>query len=383
MGRGLPFVTILGVAVLQAMAAQPQDLGAGWRAESGDWTWTRDIQPMLLQRAAEGSARAIRTGLPPERPVWRCCVEPAWGATSVGFVFGASPEPAGGFSVELGGSETGGFSLETAQGETLWEDRWAPWQAYSAYVLEGIVEGNHVRAQMLQADRKTLLSQSPWIDVPGEAVARTGCVVLQTNGSRARFWDVEAADEPLSPLTDEAPNKRRLAQGPDGEWAIRGPGNWMWTDATKQRMRQYANVERTWAVSRTIRGCDRVWQSRVKVYPAAGGAGIIVKSDEQAETGFIIWLGGTYGAGCLMIYRLPLEALWASPQDKWHYDEELLLQAETRGAQIRAQLLAADGKTVIAESPWIEMTPEEAQREGNLGFHTWKGSAEFWEFHRR
>jgi hypothetical protein len=373
-------VTLPAFILLASLSAAQPDLGHGWRAESGDWTWTRAPDLMLLQRAPAGVVRAANDSFPPERNIWRCVVEPAFGATSAGFTFAAAADLSRGITVELGGSEVGGFALKTARGETLWEDRWAPWQAYDAYVLEGILEEGRVRAQMLKADRKTLLSQSPWVDLPPDALARTGCVVLHTSDSRARFWTVEASDEPLSPITDDAPNKRRLAQGPEGDWNVRGPGNWMWTDATRQRMRQYANVERAWAVDCAISGCDRIWRSAVRVFAPAGGAGIIVKSDEQAETGFIIWLGGTYGAGCLMVYRLSSQALWASAQDKWHYDEDLVLQAETKGAQLRARLLAADGKTVIAESPWIEMTPDEAQREGCLAFHTWKGNAEFWSF---
>jgi hypothetical protein len=335
---------------------------------------------MLLQRAPAGATRSVNASFAAERSVWRCTVEPALGATSVGFSFPCTPDLSQGLTITLGGSEVGGFALRTAQGETLWEDRWAPWQAYAAYVLEGVIEEGRVRAQMLQADRATLLSQSPWVDLPTDALRRTGCVVLHTQDSRARFWDIQADDAPLSPITDDAPNKRRLAQGPDGDWNVRGAGNWMWTDATRQRIRQYAKAERAWAIDRRVRGGDRIWRSAVRVHPGAGGAGIVVKSDDTAETGFIIWLGGTWGAGCLMIYRLPSEALWASAQDKWHYDEDLVLQAETKGSQLRAQLFAADGTTLVAESPWIEMTVEEAQREGCLAFHTWKDSADFWGF---
>ncbi|MBM3500200.1 MAG: hypothetical protein FJX74_16205 [Armatimonadetes bacterium] len=364
-------------------AAAPGDLGGGWRAERGDWVWTRDVQPMLLQRASQGEARAVRTGMEAERNVWRCVVEPGLGATEAGFAFACDEELSRGIVVELGGSEVGGFALRTAAGERLWEDRWGPWQAYEAYVLEGVLEGSRVRAQVLEADRKTLVSQSDWIEAPPDSLVRSGCVVLHTRDSRARFWGVEAGDQPLSPLTDDAPNNRRLWQGPEGDWHVRGPGNWMWTDGTRTRMRQYANTERAWATYHKARGCDRLWRSAVRVHAPAGGAGMIVKSDDTAESGFIIWLGGTHGAGCLMIYRLPMEALWASAQDKWHYDEDLILQAETQGAQIRARLLAADEQTVIAESPWVPLTEEEGRREGCLAFHTWLGSAEFWGFGQR
>jgi hypothetical protein len=306
-------------------------------------------------------------------------VEPAFGATSAGFAFLAGPDLSRGLRLDLGGTPTGGFALKTARGEVLWEDPWAPWEPYNAYILEGVLEGTRIRGQMLLADRRSLVSQSPWVDVPASDLVRSGVCAVFTAGSRARFWGVEADDTPLSPLTDDAPNKRRLAQGTSGEWRVDG-GNWMWTTAAKERLRQYAHVERAWAFRPTAVSPDGVWQVRARVLPGAGGAGMVVKSGGDRETGLLLWLGGTWGKGCFMVYRLPLTALWASPEDKWHYDEELLLQAEVRGDQVVARLLAADGTTVLAESPPIQLTPDEAQREGGLAFHTWKGSAEFWAF---
>lgn len=356
------------------------DLGEPWQTRGGDWAWTRDVHTMALQRAAEGEARAVRSDLDPSRSVWRCTVEPGLGAGQVGFAFRCDEALSRGLVLELAGSEAGGFRLTTAGGDVLWEDRWAPWQAYDAYTLEGVVEGPRVRVQMLDADGRTLLSQSDWLDLPAEAQGPSACVVLRTVNSRARFWGVEADDQPLSPLTDDSPNKRRLWQGPEGEWNVRGPGNWMWTDRTRQRVRQFANVDRAWAIDRTVTGRDRLWQTTARVYPPAGGAGMLVKSDDTGERGLLVWLGGTFGAGCLMVYRVPGEALWASPQDVWHYEEDLILQAETQGAQIRARLLRADGQAVLAESPWLALTDDEGQWEGCTAFHTWIGSAEFWGF---
>ncbi|MBM3957959.1 MAG: hypothetical protein FJ313_07910, partial [Gemmatimonadetes bacterium] len=276
---------VLVTALGGTSATAQGELGESWRAESGAWAWTRDVWPMLLQRSPAGATRAVNASFPADRSVWRCTVEPALGATSVGFSFACEADLSRGVTVAIGGSEVGGFALRTAAGEVLWEDRWAPWQAYEAYVLEGVLGEGRIRAQMLQADRTTLLSQSPWVDLPTDVLRRTGCVVLQTQDSRARFWAIQADDAPLSPITDDAPNKRRLAQGPEGDWNVRGAGNWMWTDATRQRIRQYANAERAWAIDRRVRGCDRIWRSAVRVHPGAGGAGIIVKSDDTDETG--------------------------------------------------------------------------------------------------
>lgn len=107
-----------------------------------------------------------------------------------------------------------------------------------------------------------------------------------------------------------------------------------------------------------------------------------VRSD--CKGGYNCWLGGKPGAGALMLYRNAGPggrgtAVWSSPAGKWHYDEDLLLQAETRGDDVRVSLFGADGTTVLAQSPW--KTCKEVQPpEGYMAFHTWRGSAEFWGF---
>ncbi|MFQ6096604.1 MAG: hypothetical protein ACE5O2_02680, partial [Armatimonadota bacterium] len=310
----------------------------------------------------------------------RCFVEPSLGVGAAGVWVQAQEDGSDGWLCVLGGNPgVGGFALKSASGEVLWQDEWAPWIPYGAYVLEGVVADGRVRAQMFEWDGKTLISQSDWVDVPAEATAREGTLGLHTENGIARFWGWEHADTPLSPITDDAPNKRRLTQGEESEWSIVGPGNWMWTDAERRWVRQYAAVERSSAINRSIRGALRSWQCRVKVSPGAGGAGMLFQTDENAESGFLCWLGGTWGAGGLMLYRLPGEALWSSPQDRWHYDTEYVLQATTRQSQARVRMLADDGETVIAESPWLEVG-EDASGEGYLGFMTWKGTAEFGDF---
>ncbi len=102
----------------------------------------------------------------------------------------------------------------------------------------------------------------------------------------------------------------------------------------------------------------------------------------EAQEGFIAWLGGRYGAGALMLYQREPEsrALWSSKQDRWHYDTDYVLRAETRPGGVRVRQLAADGQTVISDSTWIEADPKYTGKEGLLGFQTWSGTAEFWGF---
>lgn len=373
--------------LMVAGSAATGQLPEGWTPVRGDgWGATTEFYTMAIQRSPEGAAAALSARTQGRRGAWRCFVQPSLGANTCGIWFHADRDLTRGFRCELGGTPgVGGFAIKDASGEVLWEDKWAPWNFYDAYVLEGIVEQGRIRAQMLSYDRATLVSQSDWVEVPEEQTEGEGSLGAYTENAIARFWGAEYAETALCPITDDAPNRRRLVQGEDPVWALVGTGNWMWTDKSKVRVRQYANTERAWAVNRSMRGANRVWQTFVRVYPPAGGAGLIFQADEKAEGGFNCWLGGTYGAGCLMLYRnagpgKSGQALWASPQDRWHYEEDLLLRAETQDGKARVQLFAADAQTVIAESPWIDKAPEEAATEGFLGFHTWRGSAEFWGF---
>jgi hypothetical protein len=154
----------------------------------------------------------------------------------------------------------------------------------------------------------------------------------------------------------------------------------MWTTAEKRRLRQGAVIDRSSALCREMHGALRQWECRVKVDKGAGGAGLLFQADDKIAHGFIAWLGGTFGAGSLMLYRLPEEALWSGAQDNWHYDTEYVIRAETRGDEARAVLLQADGKTVLQDSGWIKVGAEDAARVGDTGFMTWLGTAEFWGF---
>jgi hypothetical protein len=336
---------------------------------------------MIRQGSEKGTAVALCQAVRGVHGAWRASVEPGLGAAEVGLFAQVSADKNTGFLLTLGGNPSiGGLALKTADGAVLWEDRFAPWRVYQAYVVEAVIERGRVRAQLFEADGKTLVSQSPWVKVAERVTETPGVMGLHTRDGVARFWGWERGATALSPVVADAPNLRRLVQDEKSPWTIVGPGNWMWTTAERRRLRQGAVIERSSVVSRDMRGALRQWECHVKVDQGAGGAGLLFQSDEKIAHGFIAWLGGSFGAGSLMLYRLPGEALWAGAQGNWHYDTEYVIRAETRGDEARAVLLQADGKTVMQDSGWIKVGAEDAAREGETGFMTWLGTAEFWGF---
>ncbi|MBI2301058.1 MAG: hypothetical protein HYU66_19275 [Armatimonadetes bacterium] len=303
-------------------------------------------------------------------PCVRCLVEPAPGAEAAGFAFG-------GLRLTLGGAPgQGGFALHDAAGKLLWSDAFVDWTPYTPYVLEAVTERARTRVQMLAWDGTTLLSQSEWLAAKpdGDAFA------LVARGGPARFYRWERAAQPLSPLVADAPNKLRLIQSADSDWRVVGPANWTWTTRDRNVLRQAAIVERSTALNRSLGGTGGTWRCRVKVAPGAGGAGLILSGDDQVQSGFIAWLGGVHGAGGLMLYRLPLDALWSAPQDQWHFDTEYQLELTIAGGKVSCRQLAEDGATVIAASPAFDLKAEERDTTRALGFMTWLGRAEFRAF---
>ncbi len=357
------------------------DLGRGWTCASGQWTHVREIIPMVRQGSVTGTSVAYCQDARGVHGAWRVGVEPALGAAEVGLLAQGLAGKKAGFLVTLGGNPgVGGFALKSADGAVLWDDRFAPWRVYHAYVVEAVIERGRVRAQLFEGDGKTLVSQSPWVRIAERMTETPGMVGLYTRDGVARFWGWQRGATALSPIVADAPNLRRLVQDEKSPWTIVGPGNWMWTTVEKRCLRQGAVIDRSSVLSREMHGALRQWECRVKVDPGAGGAGLLFQADDQIAHGFIAWLGGTFGAGSLMVYRLPGEALWSGAQDNWHYDTEYVIRAETRGDEARAMLLQADGKTVIQDSGWIKVGAEDAAREGDTGFMTWLGTAEFWGF---
>jgi len=372
---------LLATAFLRLAGAADEPLSEDdWLIKGGNWTLTRELQAVIRQRSDTTPAMAVSCQLTPAHGVWRCWVEPGVGIHESGFVLLATPGLNRGLRCVLDGrSGTMGFALKRMNGDTLWEDKWAPWQLYEPHVLEAVVEPGRIRAQLFNWDAKTLVSQSPWIDLPENDTDQQGSFGLFTDRGPARFWRWEIAEQPLSPITPDAPNKRRLVQGDDSPWVLTGSGNWMWTSKDKRWLRQYAHAERAWAVNRELRGALTTWRARVKVSPGAGGAGFVFQADEDAENGFICWLGGRPGNGTLMLYCLT-KCLWSSPPAKWRYDTDYVLVAQTQEGRVQVCQYAADGTTVIAKSPWLKAPEEMTKRVGCFGFHTWKGRAQFADF---
>lgn len=368
------------LALLLAPTAQTADLGDDWVTAGGQWGHERELIHMVKQRDPAGRCTAFHKRLSGTHGAWRASVSPAIGAREAGLWVLGGPGRKAGFLVVLGGTPgVGGFALRSADGKTLWEDRWAPWRAYQPRVIEAVVERGRVRVQMFGWDGKTLVSQGPWVTVPDQSTETAGQLGLYTRDGIARFWGAAIAPKPLAPIVDDAPNKRRLVQGKSPGWTVVGAGNWMWVSGRKQRLRQYAPVERTKAVHRHTSGVHRTWECRLRVDPGAGGAGMYFQCDETAERGLLAWLGGTHGNGSLMLYLLPGGAKWSGRQGHWRYNTDYVLRARTRKGEARVELLEADGKTVIQDSQWVKVGAA-ADTPGHLALHTWKGTATFWGF---
>ncbi len=363
-------------------AAQASELGDDWTVQGGDWHVTREIVPIIHQRQVSGESAAFCRDPSGADGVWRALVKLSQGTEEAGLWVRGGNDSRSGLLALLGRySDVGGFVLRSVDGTMLWQDRYAPWHPYHFYVVEAVVEGDRMRVQLFDGDGSTLLSQSPWISVTAPTEGARRCGVFARDGA-ARFYSIRHAIEPLSPIVADPPNKRRLIQEDESPWLVIGPGNWMWTSSQKERLRQYAACERTWALNRRIHGAHRKWECRLKVDPGTKGAGMLVQTNEEKTQGFIMWLGGAYGAGSLMLYQYEPEisARWSGKSDSWHYNTEYLLRAETRKGEARVQLLKADGTTVISDSSWIKVGEQYAAKEGCLAFHVWGGQAEFWGF---
>lgn len=321
--------------------------------------------PLLLEGSAAGGC-------------WRSVVELGPGAAEAGIAVQTDAALGRGWRLTLGG----GFRLSDAAGEVLWADDYAPSLYYTPYTLEAVIEPGRIRVQMFD-QRGELQSQSDWLEVPAAQTAAAGQLALLPGTRRARFYNWEQAAEPLSPLVPDAPNKLRLRHGEGTDWRVVGEGGvageWRWLTPEQQGLRQIAAVERSTAVNLGLGGAEGSWRCRVKVDPGAGGAGLLFAVDSELQRGFNCWLGGTWGNGGLMLYRLPMTALWSSPQGVWRYDTEYQLEATIAGDQVRVRLLSADGAE-LAASPPFELLPEERGRAGGLGFMIWHGTGTFWEF---
>ncbi len=355
---------------------------AEWTPVSGQWRSDREIVPVVCQESEAGHALIVAPSEAKRIRSCRAIVKVSPDTAEAGLWLDADPQAGKGLQVLLGrSSNVGGFMLRTAKGEMLWEDRFAPWEDFRPYVLETALQADKLRVQMFNGTGDLLISQSPWIDLTEGTRLAGSPVGLFTTDGRARFLRFERNVEPLSDLVADPPNKRRL-QNEESSWDLQGDGQWMWETARRQRVRQYAACERSWAVCRDVVGIHRVWECRVQVDEGTAGTGMFFLYRNEDDKGFLAWLGGHYGDGSLMLvgYKPTPKTLWSSPQGRWHWDTEYVLRAETREGEVRIQQIAADGSTVIADSDWIKVNGEYTNQPGHLGLHTWRGQAEFWGF---
>ena len=377
----LALTVCLFVPCLERLATGAEPV-ADWTPVTGKWRLDREIVPIICQDSETGSGLILSSSGAKLIGACRAVVKVSPDTAEAGLWLDADPHAVRGLQILLGRcSNVGGFLVRTAEGRTLWEDRFAPWSDYQPYVLEAVVEAGRLRVQMFEGTGEILISQSPWIVLgEGECVAG-GSMGLFTTQGRARFLGFQRDVEPLSELVADPPNKRRL-QNDEGSWDLQGDGRWMWTTAERQRVRQYAKCERSWAVFRDVTGTHRVWECRVRVDRDTGGTGMFFLYRNEDDKGFLAWLGGQFGDGALMLigYKPAPKTLWSSPQGRWHWDTEYVLRAETRQGQVRIQQLAADGVTVISDSNWVKVDGKSTNEPGYLGLHTWRGPAEFWAF---
>lgn len=344
----------------------------GWRFLRGEWGEANEFGRVLVCRGTDEGVALWEAPLP--RGAFRCLVEPSLTMPACGITFLAARDTGRGYQCGIAGP-AGGFWLTDDGGKMVWHDPTAPLDPYSAVWIEIVLERGRARVQLLAGDGTTLLSQSPWFDVP-QSVARSS-VGLFASGGPARFRSPAVATEPLSPVVEDPPNLRRLGNDPD--WVVLGQGLWMWASGERDRIQQTRPAERAYAIHLPTQGMHRVWRTWVRVRPGAGGAGMEFLVDPARESGLLCWLGGQPGSGCLMLYSIPLGELWQGPGDTWHYDTDYLLEAETRSGEVRVRLCDAAGET-LSESPWVPVPQEITDRPGHLGFQTWGGQAEFWGF---
>jgi hypothetical protein len=367
---------ILGVCCLLGSSA----LGPQWRdARDGDWRYTDSSGSVIRQTIPDVRADVFLHTSTEEGSCFRTFVEMSPSGYRAGLWIGLTENPANWLLLVLDGQQEGrGFAVLDSVGAILWEDAWVEWTYYTPYLLEAVCEPGRFRVQMFEWDGHTLLSQSDWITRPEILPENLRYFGLHTDRAIARFQGWQVSDEPLSPIVSNAPNRLRLVQGEDSDWRVVGPGIWAWTSPEQASLRQGAAVERTTAVSRSDPRNEGIWRSSVTINPNAGGAGLVFLTDENASTGFCAWLGGTPGAGALMLYSLsPLEALWSSDQGLWHYDIPYQIEASVEGGTVRARLLAEDGLTEIAVSPSIPLAEHDAVMSEWSGLQTWKGTADF------
>ncbi len=359
-----------------AMLAGMAPAGAAESLPTRGGDWQVGGRPPVIRQADSAAEAAAWVPVAGGGPCWRLIAEAGPFAGSIGVRWGTSDLAAPGWGVELTGSLEGEVLLRDPAGTVLWRDHGIGWCAYVPLWVEAVEEKGRVRVQVLAADRETLLAQSPWF--PSEAAASgTGGMTLFTAGNTARFCLAERGASPLAEFSPDNPSALRVPAFGDTAWAVIGGGSWRWRDGSRQVLLSTRPVERTTAFLTAPAPAEGTWRCRVRLDRGTCGGGLLVHADRDLGSGFLAWLGGTYGDGCFMLYRYPLECLWAGSQGVWKWDTDYVIEVTLRGGALAGRLLGADGVSVVAESPAIPIAAEKAPPPGMTGFQTWRGTGAF------
>jgi len=340
-------------------------VGVGSRG-AGDWRGPG--KGMISQMDCVAELAETSVPLPGEGS-WRCVVEP--GPYGGGIALAAD-----GLKVELLDAEGGTFRLSGPAGKELWRDMGVGWNPYEPLWLETVQEAKRMRVQLLIADGVTVVAMSPWFPQP--AGKPTSALRFRTMQNTARFALWARVPEPFVEYTPNNPSALRIPQAGDTSWQAVGGGAWRWRTTDKRELQQIRSVERTTLIRTAKLTAEGTYRCRIRLNKGTCGGGMLVHTDPEAKTGYLVWCGGTYGNGSLMLYRLPLKSLGSSPQGKWHWDTDYVLEATVAKGTIKARMLAADGKTVIATTRSAKLLKDEIGRRGMIGYQTWRGRGSFW-----
>jgi hypothetical protein len=277
--------------------------------------------------------------------------------------------------VDLLDIDGGTLRLAGPDGKEAWVDRGVGWSAYDPLWVEVVRSQNRLRVHMMLADGKTIVAMSPWLSWPETTPANALKLVTRRNTARFAFWG--RTETPLTDYTPNNPSALRIPQAGDTSWSVVGGGAWRWRTTDRQRVQQIRPVERTTLVRTSALAAEGTWRAGIRLDKGTCGGGFLVQTDAEAGSGFLVWCGGKYGNGSLMLYRLPLKSLWSSPQGKWRWDTDYVLEATIEAETVRVRMLAADGETEIAASPRVPLLPEEKGRRGMVGYQTWRGTGSF------
>jgi len=364
-------------------------LGDPWVVKGGRWVYYARSSDAPERASAIGvSANGVYAQLSDEKRVFAlqrqkqregaagALVSLGFGTEAAGLVVCADLGLGKGLEAEAGRRNGEGYFLvrDLETGKTLWRKEKLKIVPYSSCFVEIVLEGGKARVVLADSTGNTVTVRSPelnWNRPQGELWWG-----LASSGGGATFRRVSWRKKSrFGTGTDDV--LRLETAGPEAIWRVNGGGAWVWSDREHKWLDQKAKVERTSAVYLVKQSLEGWWHARVRVLPGTGGAGFLVHTDENASGGISVWLGGTWGNGALMVYAGDRE-LWSSPNGKWRYNTEYVLELEIERRTLQARLLAGDGEKIIAESPLLPLPAE--VKPGFFALMLWRGAGRFSDF---